>query len=332
MELINIYPKYNSILLVGTYPPPLGGVSIYLKRLKCLLSNNGYQISAFNMTQQQLFRGHNIIRFLTMTLFHHFNVIHVHGYPFRLLKIIMILRKLKKFQLYITDHNPRLFEENKDIRKRINFYKKIIPRLDYLIVVGSIILQEYSKYGVILPKKVLVQPAFIPPKLEEEKDILKTYPKKLFNFLEIHKPIIISNAFRIVFYNRVDLYGLDMCIELTVRLKQKFPNIGFFFALADETNNIEYLNIMKKRIIELRIEDNFYFITGQREIWPLFKRVNLMIRPTYSDGYGSSIAEALYFGCPVVASDVCSRTDGTVLFKNRDLEDLLSKVLRTLKK
>ena len=77
--------------------------------------------------------------------------------------------------------------------------------------------------------------------------------------------------------------------------------------------------------------DRFYFMTGQKEIWPLFKKTDLMIRPTYSDGYGISIAESLYFGCPAIASNVCLRPKGTILFKNRDLDDLATKAMLVLK-
>ncbi len=61
------------------------------------------------------------------------------------------------------------------------------------------------------------------------------------------------------------------------------------------------------------------------ELWPLFENADLMVRPTCVDAYGVSIAEALYFDCPAIASDVCERPDGTVLFRNRDQSDFLEK-------
>ena len=331
MNLLKIYPKGTSILLVGPYAPPLGGVSLHIKRLKHLLRNYGFCVDVFNTAQGQMFKGQNIIRLAMKILFDDFKIMHVHGYPYRLLKVMEFIKKIKKFKLYITDHNSRLFEEQKYDDEKTNFYKRIIKSLDYLIVVGSNILEEYKRYGVTLPDNTSIQPSFIPPDLNEEKDILKNYPRELFEFIGKHKPIITANAFEIVFYDGVDLYGLDMCIELTNKLKREFFNIGFLFALADENKHVEYLGSMKKRIIELGIKDNFYFLTGQKEIWPLFKKVDLMIRPTYSDGYGVSIAESLYFGCLAVASNVCDRPEGTILFKSRNLDDLTRKAVLVLK-
>jgi len=128
-----------------------------------------------------------------------------------------------------------------------------------------------------------------------------------------------------------DLYGLDMCIELTAILKEQYPNIGFLFALGSEEYHYDYLKKMKRRIADLKINTHFHFLTGQKQLWPLFKKADLMIRSTNTDGFAVSIAEALYFECPVIASDACFRPEGTILFKNRNLNDLTNCSLSVLK-
>ncbi len=170
----------------------------------------------------------------------------------------------------------------------------------------------------------------MPPPLEEEKQILNTYSKILFDFVEKRSPVIISNGGYIRIYNNIDLYGIDMCIELTNELKKSFPNIGFIFALADKKKNDWYFRKMKKKIKELNIEKNFTFMTGHKEIWPLFQRADLMVRPTLLDGYSVSVAEALYFNCPVIASNVSKRPKGTIIFKNRNFKDFSEKCKRIL--
>jgi glycosyltransferase involved in cell wall biosynthesis len=89
---------------------------------------------------------------------------------------------------------------------------------------------------------------------------------------------------------------------------------------------------MKKRVSELKIDKNFIFVIEQKEIWPLFKKADLMVRPTFMDAYGVSIEEALYFGCPAVASNVCKRPKGTIIFKNRDFKDFFEKCKKILPK
>lgn len=53
---------------------------------------------------------------------------------------------------------------------------------------------------------------------------------------------------------------------------------------------------------------------------------DLFVRPTNTDGYSVSIAEVIYFKVPAIASDVCARPQGTVLFKSRDIDDFYLKV------
>ena len=78
------------------------------------------------------------------------------------------------------------------------------------------------------------------------------------------------------------------------------------------------------------LHDAIFIMCGQKELWPLLKYATVFIRPTLSDSYGISIAEALYVGTPAVASDVCKRPVGTILYKAGDVVDLSEKVRRIL--
>ena len=140
-----------------------------------------------------------------------------------------------------------------------------------------------------------------------------------------------ANAWKIKFYQNTDLYGIDLCIELTARLKKSYPEIGFLFALANKNANANYFSKMNDRIGELGIKDNFHFMTGQKVLWPLLKRADLSIRPTATDGDAISIRESLYFKCPVIASNVVNRPEGTITFKSRNINDLYLKVTKILK-
>ncbi len=53
---------------------------------------------------------------------------------------------------------------------------------------------------------------------------------------------------------------------------------------------------------------------------------HVFLRPTNTDGDANSLREALFFRVPSVASDVCPRPEGTILFRNRDISDLTAKV------
>ncbi|MBA3765519.1 MAG: glycosyltransferase [Acidobacteria bacterium] len=240
---------------------------------------------------------------------------------FYVLAIIFVIGLAGRAQ--VIDHNWRQLERWNFFKVR--FFSYIVNRCRELILVGPHLKDYYRGHGVKLPlNRVQVQNAFIHPPLEDESRILETYSSDVHKFVKSRSPLLVANGSSITFYKGVDIYGLDMCVELVAALKKTNENIGLLFALADISDQ-EYYQDINRRIDELGIRDNFHFMTGQKELWPLLKKADLMLRPTCTDGYCTSVAEARAFGCAVVASDVCQRARGSVIFANRRVEDLLLK-------
>lgn len=328
VNLNGLYPNikidkgiYNmKIIHIGPLPPPLGGISVFLYRLKKLfpdyifvdesrLSKWGFIKAILQLDSHVFYHSPNLTRRL----------------------FIFIFCKLLGNNFTLVCHGDGLKDSyvNSNIFMRY-LIRSMLRNATGIHVVNKQIAGFIKEILKINLESITVRNAFLSPPLTEESDILLTYNNSVFEFLNEHSPIILANASALVFYKKQDLYGLDICIELIAKLKESFPKVGLIFALAD-ASNVEYLNKIEQRIEKLDIKNNLYFLTGQKELWPLFKRVDIMVRPTCSDGYGISIAEALYFGCPAVASDVCTRPEGTILFKNRDLNDFYNKVVSILK-
>lgn len=314
----------NKTIHIGPIPPPLGGISVYLYRLsKQTKDENTLFVNESNIDKY---------KFMKLLFFGSKNTIIYHS-PSLYKRLLLYVCTLFSTNSYvIVSHGQGLENSYKKSNIIIRWLlKKTIMKSKYIQIVGVHLLEFLVDLGY-KKENIKIQNAFIKPPLDDEEKILKTYSDSLLDFVNSCKKIIIANASALVVdINGTDLYGLDMCIELTAKLKNDFSNIGFVFALANENVNIDYLNKMKQKIKELDIEENFYFLTGQKELWPLFKKASLMIRPTSSDGYGISIAEALYFDCPAIASDVSDRPEGTIKFKSRDINDLYEKSKSVLK-
>jgi glycosyltransferase involved in cell wall biosynthesis len=304
--------------MIGPFPPPLGGVSVFVKRYKqkmeaaghdvevldpCPLSKLRYCISLFSIPRKK------------------YDLISINVASIYVLMIVFLIGLIDRTQ--VIDHNWRQLERWNFLKVRL--FSHIVSRCGELILVGPHLKAYYRGHGVHLPlDRVQVQNAFIPPSLADEAEILKTYSTEVHEFVKSRSPLLIANASSITFYKGVDIYGLDMCVELVAALRRSDPNVGLLFALADISDR-EYYEEINRRIDELGIREHFHFMTGQRELWPLFKQADLMVRPTCTDGYCTSVAEARVFGCAVVASDVCRRAKGTTTFANRKDEDLLLK-------
>lgn len=323
-KVLSLLIQYKNVLIIGPYPPPLGGVSVHIYRLhKSLPTSKILNLSMVASNKKSFY-----LNLFYQIITHNCDLIHLHRYNLKLMLFIYLIRKIKNIDFIATSHNARLFENLKPYQKKL--YRYLINKLDCLIVVSRHILEKYNKNGISLPDRVIVEPAFLAPPIKEEKKILQTYPKDCIDFLSQKSPMIVANAFKIVFHEGIDLYGMDMCVELTAALRKRFSNVGFVFALAEDNTSRSYFENIMQRIKELDIVDNFYFLKGQKELWPIFKKADLMIRPTTTDGDAISIREALYFRCPVIASNVFERPTGTILFRSRDLKDLLIKSLHVL--
>ncbi len=309
----------KKVYIIGPYPPPYGGVSVYIYRYTKLLREMGFKVKNIDFYKFSNFKK---LWFLFSLVFNPDNITyHVNSIHFSI--NLAFLLRIFPCEISYYAHSSLGLEELSGIRKKA--FSLFLKRTDECVFVGELVKRDYQLRGFTFPTNSHIKPAFLPPPVDEELKIWNSYDEETKIFLLNRKPLIVANAFRITFYDNVDLYGIDLCIELTSLLKKEYPDLGFLFALA-ETGDQSYFSVLTKRIQNLKIEKNFYFLTGQKELWPIFRKAKLMIRPTYKDGFGISISEAQYLGCKTIASDVCIRPEGTILFRNRDIEDLVKKV------
>ncbi len=320
-DIVGILNNYNSPLIVGPCPPPLGGVSVHVYRLSKLLNRpRVFDISSGG--------GGKYLRLLKVLLLNDVDVVHLHVLTMKVLSIVFFAKVLKGFDVITTDHNSRLFENRSYLdRFLLRFF---LGRVTVKIVVGAQIKETYLKEKIASAADAMVSNSFIPPPIEDEANILTTYPREYKEFITMHYPVLTTNAYQLVMLDGIDLYGLDMCIDLLHKLKPLYPQSGLIIFLADDKKLSGYLLSLKKKITDYSLQEDVLFVTGQRELWPAYRDADLMLRPTYSDGFGVSVAEALYLGCPALASDVCGRAKGTSVFKNRNQDDFFLRTRQIL--
>lgn len=237
-----------------------------------------------------------------------------------------MVQKFSSFDLIVIEHDAHYSKQLSAIKQYL--FAWCIQQTAKVVFIGN---TPYISYATVnmLPKKFTIESAFLPPDLTQEHFIIKTYPINLFSFIDTHYPIILANAFQLRLLQGIDLYGYDMCLELLHKLHKAYPFSGLIFALGSIGNEPYYLQ-MQKRAKELGIYDQTFILHGQKELWPLYKCANIFVRPTSSDNYGISVAEALFFGIPAIASDVCIRPKGTLLFTSRDIVEFYDKVSHVL--
>lgn len=335
--------KKIRIAIVGPYPPPLGGISLHIQRLKQHLENAGMEFTIYKLGASGKEGNKSIIpikktkAWLLRLLFHagDHEIIHLSCGSSWVLRVYfgLILHFLERKKYIVTWHGNDitwpyavscLRKPALGLRARfitwlvLNSFK----RADFVICVNPQGRDLLISKGV-KPERVEVIPSFIPPAVKE--DEIAEVPKEVWDFIRSHKPVISANASAIRFYNGQDLYGIDMCIDLCANLKSAYPEIGFIFCLPD-IGDYEYFHKMKQRIVKEEIEDNFLFQTKACQFYPILMKSDVFVRPTNTDGDAVSLREALYFKVPSIVSDAVPRPEGTILFRSRDIDDFISKV------
>ncbi len=317
------------IVQVGPYPEPFGGVSVYIQRMKQYMdmlgiTNEVWDISGNKKRENEVFPErlklipfkHILRRDIDLI---HYNIsgdkskIYI-GFFNR-----FFVKDRKKLLTIHGDCSVLLKGGNKKLVKALNSF-------DAIICVKKGDKHYLTVQGV---KKMLYEiPAFIPPQNNNIMENEESLPTEIESFLEKHSFVICSNASSLNFHNGEDLYGVDMCIELVKSLVEACPNrkIGLIFCLSYISNQ-KYFEKMKGLLSEYRIEEDFLFVTDTIELYKIIKRSQLFLRPTNTDGYSVSLAEALFFQVPSLVSDAVSRPKGTILFRTRDMKDLHEKAV-----
>lgn len=316
------------IIQAGIYPPPIGGVSMYMKRFKDYMDANNIRNELWDVSSNiKNVKGvKNVsIKKLPFEYFKmsshdliHYNVSGIFAKNYFAFFNRLLFKKRKKV-MTIHGSAEGIFDDNK---------KKMVRSLnsyDGVICVKENDSEYLRSAGV--GTRIYEIPAFIPPIFNKQE--ADEIPQEVWNFINEHDYIISANGFRLNFHNNEDLYGADLCVELCSRLKKSYPNIGFIFSLSG-IGNMDYYNELIRRIKEYGIEDNFLFITQAYQFYPILMKSSLFVRPTNTDGDALSIREAANFGVPALVSDVVERPKGVYLFKSRDIDDFYTQAKKIL--
>jgi hypothetical protein len=179
------------------------------------------------------------------------------------------------------------------------------------------------KNRLTLPEgKCIIKEAFIPPALKDEPELPGKIVELLGKFKKAGTPIVCANAFRLEKYENQDLYGLDLCIEVTKRLVEKKVPLVFVFVVSTIGQHSELYLKNEALIQELNLGEHFLLINEKLSFVKLMQESDVVVRPTNTDGDSLTIREAIFLNKKILTSDVVKRPAGAKLFKNRDIDDL----------
>lgn len=304
----------NKIIIIGTIPPPIGGVTIHLDRFLNLFDEKEYEIGIFDIKKQALYRKdknkstNNI--FTILKFFFSSKVVHVH-ISNNLKLFISIASKLLLKKVIYTHHNS--------IVKNKFVFKFLYKLCDRVILVND---AEIDK-ALIIENKTKIIPAFLPA--YELEDL----PQSLKDEIDKYNNVISTNCYFYNLYNGKHVYGFDLIIKAFYNLSKakKIENTLLVFVDPSATTKENVSNLLDGLDFDT---NKVLHITEKVDFASLIKKSTLTIRATRTDGDSLSIRESLYFGIPIIASNVTWRPKGTIIFKNEDIHDLGEKIVEAM--
>lgn len=301
---------------MGTLPPPLGGVSVFIQRRLALLRREG--VPCRLVTWTALGYGARLRWLFRVAL---------HPSPARfelngLETMTMLALLLRPFPAHVAYwlHSGQFSYRLRGVRRWL--FRRFLRRVDDLVLVSVHIYPMLAENGFALPAHHRVQNAFLPPDLETEPRILRTYDPETLAFVASRSPLLVMQGSD-AFHDGVDRYGSDVGIEMIRHLRKDYPRIGLLIG-RPTTGSARYQTYFDSLLDHIQthdLGDHVHFMTGEKELWPLTRRADVFLRPSNQDGDSVSVREAMLFGVPVVASDACPRPEGVYLFRNRDSVD-----------
>jgi len=332
----NLMKKKNAdrLAIISGYPPPYGGVTTHIMRLCGLLDETSLEYTVYNAisASEEPGRVVSIRRFRRLWILWYALTGKESAVYLASQRIVVWLAGA--FMASWRGKKVAIRLQNAKVADRVSrggFHKAIIGfamrRLSAIVCVNNELAEAVKSIGVD-PRKVHVFPGFLPP-LQADRDPGRV-AKDVWDFCQGKSPVIAANG-KVGLWKGEDLYGLDHLICLAERLKPRFPNVGivvcFWHHLPEDQPRLNQLISLAK---ENGLEQNILFNTKSGLFVPVIEKADLFVRPTNTDGDANSIREALFFGIPVVASDVVKRPEGTIEFRTRNMEDFEQKVLAVL--
>ena len=313
------------ILLIGSYPPPHGGVSVHVSEVRRRLRLSGIECRVVNVDPRapqsneylSIRGGLHLLFLLTRfardgwTLHAHTNG---HNHKSWLVALISGLAGVFGPGSLLTLHSGLAAAHIAKGRVGPRLLARFVCLLHRRIIAVAPEIQEaLLSLGVPAARvEVLAAFLFAPPSRAEAPELLD---------LEAREPLLaVTLSFR-------PEYGFELLVEALDRLRGRHPQIACLVMGSGERQaQAEQL------VCERHLQNSILFKGNVSHglCISVMSRCDLFVRPTLADGDANSVREALSLGIPVVASDVGHRPPGTVLFRTGDVDDLVAKIEETL--
>ncbi|WP_034442347.1 glycosyltransferase family 4 protein [Butyrivibrio sp. AE2032] len=299
----------KELLLLSACPPPEGGIATWTLEYLDYCSTHNYSVDMVNIAMtgsrrdsgvnnnrnyiDELFRTRNIFRELKYYYKNNnYKICHINSScsRFGIIRDYISIRVAKKRNSKVAFHCHCHVPNQVHDRFQSYFFKKICRDSDAVIVLNNKSKEFVARFA---PKQLFLMPNFI--------DIGQHCNKRLIRH-EIKKILYVGHVIR--------QKGIDIIIEVA----RQYPNIDFIL-----------VGPIDKYYSSLSIPNNIRMLGAKKhdEVVKYMVDSDVFLFPSFSEGFSISLLEAMFYGLPIIASDVGANKDmisekGGIILDNND--------------
>lgn len=316
------------VLLIGDYPPPLGGIAVHLQQLQRSLQALGAQPRVLDIGKGAARRAASE------------DVLPVRSGGRLLLELARDAARGFTLHLHTSGNNPKAWAliglvAQVPAPKVVTLHSGLLPAFlgasglrrlaartalrgfDRVVAVSQPLRAALVEAGVE-EARIEVYPAFCASQV-----VPGSLPAG-FEAIRARRSPLLS-----VQHHPSKVYGRELIFEATAQLARRFPDVGLA-VFGSGTADPSFAAAARAHRVEGLIEDLGELDHGAA--LAVIGACDAFVRPTTADGDSISVREALTLGTRCVASDVCARPQGTITFRGGDaahlVEQLTSALLR----
>ncbi len=321
---------FYQAMLIGGYPPPKGGVTIHIKRFYEYCQSRGFPVRIVTPFNSAPDRDGIILKGITsagkllhlIAVMKNFSgkIVHIHSAQFNKFifgGFIILYSARNKIKLVTIHSDISTFLKKRNLKYMV--IKNILRHFDYIICINEDQKNFFSKSMHFSPDKLITIPSYIP---------VQRFPQKVSKEI---KDFVISARSQVDYLvissgYLTEIYGFDLILRAIKELNEFRIGIIFLFYTYEDS---EYSLEIKQKIESFEHVWTFRDISSD-DFFYLISNSDLFIRANRKDTYGMVIGDSLALRTPVIASDVCPRHPGTILFESNNVMNLAQKMKDTL--
>jgi glycosyltransferase involved in cell wall biosynthesis len=293
-----------TVVQLGPYPPPNGGVQTNLVAIREYLERNGHSCAAIQLTRSRgnapgVYYPKSALELAWLLIGLRTDILHLHFggvLTMRLLALALFCTILPGRKTILSLHSGGYPSSLAGQAAWWTLRGFVFRRLDGVVAVNQEIAAMFRKFGV-RPERLRT----IPPFAVQMSDLSQPLPDRLQAFMASHKPLLLTVGLL------EPEYDLGMQIDAMAGILERFPRAGLAIVGAGSLEESLRSQIAARPYAGHIL---LYGDTPRAVTLRATLECDALLRTTLYDGDSVSVREALYLGTPVIATDNGMRPAG----------------------